>query len=627
MVEPSYHKSMKIKKSMILQSICLLFFGTSFAKKDHYKVFVRPIGYVYGDTDEWIHTKKYEDTVYTSGSWETDYQFNVLNIDDDEIPDTYKEIFYEAEEDGFNKPERERRRESTSFDMLRTLEFLKEWKSVLIPNVFGTYDLALGKFTPELDGYLQMVHQRGGFYYQLGKIFFYLGMIGGLLSFFARLRPPKFEFVDPNPRSLSNKIQRKFFPTGRVKISKIQNKNLIFFFVAGSTLACGCVLGTQFTIENNKNFDLTARKQSRTVMQMITELDELQVSLQNVAKQDVHFTKSIFSNEKLRIRDLIPYIQKGYEKHKSKIESFHSKILASTPLVQPYPFIATATISSFLLLGQLFKDRMKLKHFSIFCAFAFVLTTTYWFFCIGSTFSYQYLFSDQCNSFADFDSNLLAMSVKPKDQEYEKEVSGGDANLSMYPGMSEYIHCYDYHFQEQVKKQMVEIQIGQSALFKNTKIILENDFTKEEREQFGFNIPRNIPELQSMKFLLYQPEERLEDPRNYLDMIEFLNDIKAKVGGIPNCVILNPWYDNAKRSICNFGQENGLVIIGSQWCVIIGSILCIFASYHSEEISREIEATQSNKNFQWGLRYNNFVERKFPSMIIKSTEDEAQNKI
>lgn len=132
-----------------------------------------------------------------------------------------------------------------------------------------------GTFSPHLPGYIWHVRQRSGYYGIIGKCFLYAAIVSIIMALmnYGYFSTP---FPDENPRTLSNRVNDRYFNTDHVSRGKLKNATTSFCLALGMILCIfSCAIYMYVGNQNLHNFEEATRQLAVTIKESRKSLTEL----------------------------------------------------------------------------------------------------------------------------------------------------------------------------------------------------------------------------------------------------------------------------------------------------------------------------------------------------------------
>ena len=162
------------------------------------------------------------------------------------------------------------------------------------------------------------------------KLFLYFSILLGLLHILANFKNIKNDIG--NPRSLSNRIHRKFHkgePYNIVALTyKPRIKIAISFALVLATFSIICA--TAQTYQNGKEFNRIGRHLIRNTIRQNNNISELKKGITEIISHNSSITKSVVSTETFYVKDHTSHLVKMAPKAITAAKSFSEEITSST---------------------------------------------------------------------------------------------------------------------------------------------------------------------------------------------------------------------------------------------------------------------------------------------------------
>jgi len=143
-----------------------------------------------------------------------------------------------------------------------------------------------------------------------------------------------------------------------------------------------------------------------------------------------------------------------------------------------------------------------------------------------------------------------------------------------------YIYCFNNDFQKLIKEQVINMSIGQLALFKAAVIDLK---AIGDNNKGSFKtIPKTIDEFINLKNNRSFQSLNLYYVKRYRKLVEKLQDLKESIISLENCKIYDTVLTNTTESVCLTGLNNGLIMFWSFFLLLIGVVGIGFVFWRNE---------------------------------------------
>lgn len=427
-------------------------------------------------------------------------------------------------------------------------------------------------------------------------------------------------FPDENPRTLSNRVNDRYFNTDHVSRGKLKNATTSFCLALGMILCIfSCAIYMYVGNQNLHNFEEATRQLAVTIKESRKSLTELSKNINTMNHRNVVIPRALHRGETFMVDNVMDNLNgKFFKDSMRKAKSFRNNIINKSALNKPNRYMLFLIVILFCFGMSIYAARRQKKGVNIISCIVMVLLGSTALVNMGNIISDEYMFQEICAYFIHKD---------PRKAEASQAVIGKDESHMATFGMTEYLHCFDLKFQERIREQIVNINTGQLALYKSCVFDIKEANAKMQKPDAGqaienpISIPTNVKGLIDLKKDIENQPDDLYYCIRHRNLIEKLQEWKKTVIKIPDCNNYGTFYSAARRLYCYEGLPNGIIMFYASFVLFIGCLFLLGAYFRNEIMIKFTRDRKMQGASQNGRRYQNYS----LTHLVKSTEMDTRS--